>query len=194
MEDPDFPDLAPEERAEVATGPWRFARDWVGAVLADDVDRAWTMMSEELRLALAQMWIFHNPGVLSDSCARGLDRDGLTERLLRADPADGLFINMRSVEIRTIREAMGVASLDQLGTGSRPRPIGVDLELVRLFVMADLDVDDRGKPFFAAGASATCVSVIVSGADGGRRVAGFFDSLFRPGWPPAQERIVNPED
>jgi hypothetical protein len=194
MEDPECLDLAPEELAEVATGPSRFAREWVGAVLADDVDRAWIMMSEELRLALAQMWIFHNPGVVLDPRVRGLDLDGLAERLLRADPNDGLFINMRAVEIRTIRQGLGVASLDQLGTGSRLRPIGVDLELVRLFLIADLDVDDRGNNFLAPGASAKGVSVIVSSAEGEREIAGVGDSLLHPGWPPVWEQIINPED
>lgn len=87
-----------------------------------------------------------------------------------------------------------MASVDQLATGSRPRSVGVDLELVRLFCVADLDVDDRGKPFFAPGAFASGVSVIVSRADGDRRVAGFGDSMLHPGWPPVWEKIINAED
>ena len=114
MDDADFSDLAPEELAEITTGPGLFAWEWVGAVLSDDVGRAWTLMSEEPRLALTQMWIFHNPRVVSDPRARGLDRDGLAERLLRAAPADELFVNMRSVEIRTIRQGFGVASMEEL--------------------------------------------------------------------------------
>lgn len=194
MTDAELPDLTPEEFAELATGSSLFAREWVGEVLANDVVPAWASLSEEFRLALTQMWIYHNPAVLADPRADGLDRDRLAERLLRADPNDGLFVNMREVEIRTVRQSFGEVRMDQLGTGSRPRPIGVDLELVRLFHLADLDVDDRGQHVLMPGASARAVSVFVSGSDGSRRVAGVGDWLLRPGWPPVHERIISPED
>lgn len=192
--DDDLPEFTPEELAELATGPGLFAREWVGAVLADDVVPAWALLSEEFRLALAQMWIYHNPAVLADPRAGGLDRDRLAERLLRADPDDGLFVNMRMVEIRTIRQSLGGVLLDQLGTGSRPRLIDVDLELVHLFYLPDLDVDDRGQRVFKPGAFARSVSVVVAGSDGSRRVAGFGEHLLRPGWPPVHERIIGPAD
>jgi hypothetical protein len=194
MTDAGFPDLTPEEFAHVTTGPNLFALGWVGEVLSHHVEPAWAAISAEFRLALAQMWIYHNPGVLDDPRAGGLDRDGLAERLLDAQSGDELFVNMRAVEIRTIKQSFGEVRFDDLGTGVRPRPIGPSLELVRLLDRTDLATDENGYHYLLPGGSARAVRVIVTSIGEGWEVAGVGQHLLRPGWPPTHEQIVGPAD
>jgi hypothetical protein len=53
------------------------------------------------------------------------------------------------VSLRELRNSFGGLDISQLGPGTRPRPLGPDLELVRLFYLPDLDKDDAGNYVFA---------------------------------------------
>ncbi|MFL6121597.1 hypothetical protein [Actinophytocola sp.] len=194
MTDAGFPDLSPEEFAQLTTGPNRFAMDWVCDVLQQQVEPAWNALSAEFRFGSAQMWIYSNPAVISDPWAGGLDRDRLVERLLEARPDDDLSMNMRTVQIRTIARSFGDVRFEDLGMGSRPRPLGPDLELVRLVYTPDLTVDTNGYHQLLPGASARSVSVLVTTVDRGWKVAGVNEHLLRPGWPPTHEQVAGPTD
>lgn len=186
------PDLSPEAIAQLTTGPNRFALAWVRAVSEGDVASAWEALSDEVQLALAQMWIYHNPAVLEDPLADGLDRDQLAERLLAEE--DQLSVNMRFIEIRTIYTSWGDVEPDKLAMGTNPRPIGPGLEVVRLLHTDDLEVDDKGIHQFQPGTWARSLTVIVASDAQGWRVAGVNDQLIRPGWPPTTEQVVGTTD
>lgn len=185
MADAQFPDLAPEVLAQITTGPNLFALEWVAAVLAEDVEVVWAAMSDRFRLALAQLWIHHTHA--------GGNRDELATRFLHGEP-DSLFREMRLANVREIAEYFGGVHIDELAAGSRPRPIGVDLEMVRLFYTRDLKKDDNGHFRLFPGTIARAFSVIVSGDHGGWQVEGVGHDLLRPGWPPVREQVVGPTD
>lgn len=186
-----FPKLSPEAYAQLVTGPNGFVFEWVRTVLADEAMTAWAPIAAEFRLGLAQTWIHHNPAVLDG----GLDRDRLAERLTRGDAEDDLAARMRADQLGTIRQAFGNVDIDDLGVGSKPRPIGVGLELVRLFRTAGLlQAGGRGIYALAPGSGAQGWDVIVSGEAGTWLVEGVNSHLLRPGWPPTLERVAGPAD
>lgn len=182
--------MSPEELAQAAFGPNQFALQWVQAVADDRAEMVWPQMTPDFRLSLAQWWLVHNPEALNDPSAASLDRDELVPLLAAAKPEHILFRHLARVSLRELRNGFGGLDISKLGPGTRPRPIGPGLELVRLFYLPDLDKDDAGNYVFAAGAAARTVSVLVERRERGWAVAGVGESLLRPGWPPTYERVV----
>jgi len=182
--------MSPEELAQAAFEPNQFALRWVQAVVDDRAEMVWPQMTPDFRLSLAQWWLIHNPEALNDPSATSLDRDELVRLLAAEKPEHILFRHLARVSLRELRNGFGGLDVSQLGPGTRPRPIGPDLELVRLFCLPDLDKDDAGNYVFAAGTAARTVSVLVERREQGWAVAGVGESLLRPGWPPTYERVV----
>ncbi|MFE0203931.1 hypothetical protein [Streptomyces sp. NPDC058985] len=171
-----------------------FALEWIQAVGRDDVEPVWPRMTPDFRLAMAQAWLSRNPTALKDPQASGLDRDSLVRALAVDSPEHPLFRHLSRVSLREIRNSYDNLSTDQLGIASRPRPVGPDMELMRLFHLPDLDVDGSGNYSLAPGASARTANVILRRDGQAWAVAGVGDYLLHPGWPPVLERVVQPED
>ena len=186
--------MSPEELAEAASEPNQFALQWVQAVVDNQAEIVWPQMTPDFRLSLSQWWLIHNPEALNDPSAASVDRDELARILAAEKPEHILFRQLARVLLRELRKSFGGLDVSQLGPGTRPRPMGLDLELVRLFYLPDLDHDDDGNYVFAAGAAARAVSVLVERRDPGWAVAGIGEHLMRPGWPPAYERVVQSGD
>jgi hypothetical protein len=174
--------------------PGMFALEWIQAVGRDDAESVWPRLTPDFRLAMAQAWLSRNPAALKDPQAADLDRDSLVRALAASSPEHPLFRPLSRVSLREIRNSYDNLSTDQLGIASRPRPVGPDLELMRLFYLPDLDVDSNGNYSFAPGASARTANVILLRDGQAWVVAGVGDHLLRPGWPPVLERVVQPED
>lgn len=186
--------MSPEELAQAASEPNQFALQWVQAVVDNQAETVWPQMTPDFRLSLAQWWLTDNPEALDDPSAASLDREELARLLAAEKPEHILFRPLARVSLRELGNGFGGLDVSQLGPGTRPRPIGPDLELVRLFYLPDLDQDDAGNYVFAAGAAARAVSVLVERRDPGWAVAGVGEYLTRPGWPPRYERVVQSAD
>jgi hypothetical protein len=181
-------------QAAIVSGPQRFALRWIQSAGRNQVEGVWPFMTSDLRLAMVQDWLLNNPEAFRHPSAASMGRDDLAHALTADDPQHELFVHVARVSLRGIRNSYGNLNVDELGTGWRPRPMGADLELVRLLYLPDLDVDETGSYVFAPGAAARGASVLVRRAGSAWAVAGFGVGLFHPGWPPRWEEIVNPDD
>lgn len=179
---------------EASQRPEPFAMDWVQAAGRDQVDFVWSQMAADFRLAMTQAWLSRNAAAVSDPSAAGFDRDSLAARLSAPTPQHPLFQHLARVSLREIVNVFAGLDPDLLGAGTRPRPVGPNLELVRLFYLPDLDRDRDGNYVFAPGATARAVSVLVERTDSAWAVAGVGDGILHPGWPPTYETLVAPED
>lgn len=186
--------MSPEERAQAMSGANHFALVWVQAAGQDQIENVWPHMTPEFRLAMTQAWLTKNPRALDDPNAAASNRDELAAHLSEERPQHQLFAHLARVSLREIRNSYGRLDTDQLGPGLRPRPMGLDLELIRLFYLPDLDRDEAGDYVFAPGARARAANVLLQRAGQGWAVAGVGNGLLRPGWPPRWEQIVQPED
>jgi hypothetical protein len=186
--------LSPEELAQAMSGPSHFVLQWIQSVGRNQVETVWPQMTPDFRLAMTQGWLTRNPAALSAPSAVGLDRDQLASILSVENPEHDLFTHLARVSMRDIRNAYGDLDVDQMGPGLRPRPIGANLELVRVFYLPDLGRDQQGNYVFAAGATARAATVLVERHGPDWAVAGVGEGLLRPGWPPAYERIVQAGD
>ena len=186
--------MSPEELAQVDSGPNQFALQWVQAVVGDSAGEVWRQMTPDYRLSLVQLWLTYNPYALNDPSAAFLDRDELAQCLATEEPEHVLFRHVARVSLRELRNSFGSVDISEIAPGTRPRPIGADLELVRLFYLPDLDRDEAGNHVFAAGATARALSVLVNRIAAGWAVAGVGEGLLRPGWPPTYECTVRADD
>ena len=174
--------------------PQPFALGWVQAAAAGQADLVWQLMSTQFRLAAVQGWIWHNPQALDDHSAAGFDCDSLAAHLSQLAPEHELFQHVVRVTLRDITEGFGDLDVDQLAAGSRPRPVGPGLELVRLVYLPDVDRDGEGNYSLAPGAWARNISVFVEWIDSTWAVAGVGEGILHPDRPPAFERLVGPGD
>jgi len=186
--------MSPEELALIDSGPNPFALQWVQAVVGNRPAEVWRQMAPDYRLSLVQLWLAHNPEALNDPSAASLDRDELAGCLAAEEPEHVLFRHVARVSLRELRNSFGDVDISEIAPGTRPRLVGPDLELVRLFYLPDLERDDAGNYVFAAGATARALSVLVNRTAAGWAVAGVGEGLLRPGWPPTFERIVQAND
>lgn len=155
---------------------------------------AWAAMTDDFRLLCVQDWIVHNSGVMSDSAVTGT-RDQLAAALATPAPTHPLWVHAGRVAERAVRSVtLDVVGARELGVASRPRPVGPDLELVRLIPLDQLDVDKDGFHVWRSGQEVECLSLLLQHGQAGWRVAGAGGWLPRPGWPPRMETIVDPGD
>lgn len=187
-------DMTPEEWAQAASGVGLFSLNWVRGVGHDQIENVWPQMTPNFRLALAQGWIWANPDALDDGRAGGMSRDELAQALAHSHPTNSLFADLARVSMRDIRSSYDDLDVDQLGTSTRPRPVGPGLELVRLLYLADLDHDGQGNYTWPDGGVARGVTVLIEHGTEGMAVAGTADGVLRPGWPPVHEQFIQPSD
>lgn len=182
-------DMDPEAFAQMATGPNTFAFGWYKAIYNYDVDAVWVAMSDDFRLAMVQGVVLNYPELVAED----ENSDGVVTDLLRgAHPEAGA---VRAGILKQIRNVYDEVPPADLAMGSRPRPIGPDLELVRLWHLDDVTEHPDGSFTLDPGNSARSVNVLVEGASRETwRVAGVGDSILRPGWPPQLQRMIDPGD
>jgi len=180
--------------AEGTPGPDQTAWAWLEAIRAQDPERLWRLMDPDFRLVNAQGWITMNPEALGHPTVARLDRDTFARELSLENPSHPLWPQFAKVMLREVTQACGGFEHKDLRIGSRPRLIAPELELVRLFPVDELDQDATGQYYFAPGASAVTLSVILRHRGAAWLVAGMGDSIGYPGWPPRFERVVQPDD
>ena len=186
--------LSPDAAFQVQYGPNPLALEWLKAAHREDIDAVWTSMTADFRLVCAQGWIMKNPQCLTHPTVAGLNREAFAAQLADTASKHPLFLHLARVTLREIRNAAGNFDPETLGIGTRPRPIGSNLELVRLLVLADLPRDDDGVHYWPPDTPAYGASVIMQHEASGWFVAGVGAGVMAPGWPPTLELEIDPGD
>jgi len=169
---------------------------WLQTLEKDRFDVTWRALTGDFRLYLIQDWIMNNPGLDHDPSRAGMDRDELAAALAMPEPTHVLWVRGAA---RVAERGLRGATVDHLagrpwGAGSNLRPLGPDLELVRIFPNDQLVPGEDGELVFPPGGVAEVLSVLMELVPGGWLVAGIGGWLPRPGWPPQIEMIASPED
>jgi hypothetical protein len=173
--------LPPQTREELEAhygpdGPVRAAEDWLELVNAGDFDAVWRGMDETLRLAVAQDWIYANRKNTRDFPQHDWDR--LAAHLSECPPRHTPRLSDFNTIMLSKFQAIGYDP-DTWGAGSRPRPIGLDCELI-LFTEASSEPIVFNEPTFIE----TNLMLLMRSTPSGWLVAGFTDEPPVPGWPP----------
>lgn len=165
----DYYEQTPEE-IEAHMGPagpvepaWTFMR----AIFRDaDLAAAWQVAAESLRREMVEAWLRANathPFVLSFDPAQA------TSALVAGDLHHSLWEPFADTQLRAFREGWAHFDLDRYGVGSRPRPVGVDEELV-------VFLDSRGEAIrLKERTPLPGVGLLMRHEPDGWRVAGFPD-------------------
>lgn len=183
-----------DQRAESLSGPGSWALRWYGAVFDEAVGEVWAQMSDDFRLAMVQGVLMGNPeAVKSVTQATRESRDEVAHSVA-ASHDRALTEQVQRIVVRQIKRACEEADPADLSPGTNPRPLGVDLELVRLIYVEDAhgrDADDPGIRTWEPGDQARAVSVVVDSSTGQWRAAGIGHYILRPGWPPEQVQVAD---
>jgi hypothetical protein len=109
---------------------------------------------------------------MSDSSVTGT-RDELAAALSVPTPTHPLRVHTSRVSERAVRSVtVDVVGDRELGVASRLRPIGADLELIRLIPLDQLDVDEHGFAVWRPGQTVQNVSLLLRHGTDGWRIAG----------------------
>jgi hypothetical protein len=79
---------------------------------------------------------------------------------------------------------------NELGQGLFERPVGVDLEAVRLFPTKGLPADVHGQKYVPPGAVVSSLLLIMRRELTSWSVAAVGGQILRPGWPPQHEQLI----
>ena len=148
------------------------AASWYRQLFDSNMLEAWRVMTSSFRLAVTQ-------SVLHAARLEGMVSDSVVADLSSTEPTDPHREKFwAAAHMQLLRVAH---HLDPVGLrlASRPRPLGVDLELIVLVHEADLAVPNAIAP----GESAQAVRLLVAWEDAVPKIAGL-DYLLEPGWPP----------
>lgn len=174
-------------------GPVAAASDWLAAVLADgDYAAAWALMSDDLRLARAQAWLWNNREFFQRA-AEDLDEQA---DMLAAVPSEHPYWDeFAEIETGTFIEAFPLDEYANVGISSKPRPLAPGLELVLYIPMSEAQAVEGATPLDGGG-------VIVGGTEDGMPMKTFAqivvehdgdrwivashngEQMPQPGWPP----------
>jgi hypothetical protein len=159
---------------------WAFAQ----AVLVDrDLRSAWLMMDDNLRLAMAQRFLY---GTLGPQAIADLDKRALAQEDAEAlaagnfdHPLWAMFEDGWSSELdRVWPERIDIS---QWATTTAPRPIGPGLEHVLFLETGGEQIVLQPGEMIAADPS---VNFLLRNADEGWKIASTSTQLPEPGWPP----------
>lgn len=147
-------------------------------------DDAWPLLDENHRRCRAQAWIWNNRE-FSDIAGR---LEELSEWLtVGPHPGELIWDQFCEIELRTAVDAWAERYRRGLGAGSRPRPVGPDLEVVVL-VPTDGDVVQFTEETLVTDA----LVWLVRRTSDGLRLAGWSDREPVPGLPPDLYPDIDP--
>jgi len=156
-------------------GPIKAAQAWIEAGQPGRYDMAWAMTAPGLRLARAQAWIWNNR---KDADIAPQKRDGLAEALAAERPSHPLWEDFAATELHQMRDVYGPFQADSWGASSGPSSVGTEYALV---LFAQLSSEPRiltGQP------QVFSLAFLMRSVGARWILAGFSDSLPKPGWPP----------
>jgi hypothetical protein len=173
--------MSPPERGSAGA----VARAWVEAVMdRQDLDAAWPLTDSDLRVVLVQQWVLAN---LGDPAVASEDRDTLAEELASCPPEHPLWERFASYRVRRWRRFWAGFSLRTWDVEDGTQPLAEGLEIVTFLEK------HRLMGLAAPGPPPVARRFAMRLTGGGWLVAGVDGSaLFRPGWPPTQQRLPAP--
>lgn len=180
---PDEDDFYEQSAEELAAhygpgGPVAAAFQWLELVLvAGDFRAAWERMDANLRLCRAQAWLWNNR---THPLFAPLDPLEQIAPLLVDGGPPALWDDFAAVELEQLQAAWMSKYERELGAASRPRPIGVDLEIVVL-----IPTDGTVTRFETTTLVDDALEFIVRNVEGRWLIAAYGDQLPEPGWPPS---------
>lgn len=119
----------PEEVRAHFEGPVAVAFAWVEALAAGDWGAVWRLSDDEFRLVRVQAWLWSNR---DHPVIAGSDLDQLAAGLAVPEPTVALWPDFAQLEVQRFRQSWAAWDLSNLGAASRPRPVGLDYELILL--------------------------------------------------------------
>lgn len=156
--------------------PQAFAVNWHRLLFAGDMPATWRLMTEDFRRVIAQV-------ALGKARAAGDDVDPVVEGLAVAAPTQP-YVGDLFQAARQIMQRACVVAPDQVGAGVTTRFEAPAYEVVRLWVLEDLEVDAHGERYLPDGARAMGLTLIARVEEPGTwRMAGI-GNVSSPGWPP----------
>lgn len=158
------------------TTPQQFTVDWHRSLFDEDMARVWSLMTTDFRRVIAQV-------VLSANHLPVAELDAIVEELAVPVPRRSDLPQFYTAACTVLQNAC-VYAPGSLGAGSTTHIEAPAFEVVRLYVLKDLSVNDEGHHFLEPEKSARALTLIISAEEGGSwRMAGI-GGLREPGWPP----------
>lgn len=156
--------------------PQRFTLDWHQALFDEDMTQVWSLMTSDFRRVIAQV-------VLGGNQLSVAELDAIVEELAVAAPARSDLPQFYKAACSVLQNAC-VYTPDSVGVGSTTHIEAPAFEVVRLYVLEDLSVDDAGNYFLKPEGSARALTLIVSAAGDSSWLMAGIGGLREPGWPP----------
>jgi tetratricopeptide (TPR) repeat protein len=156
-------------------GPVAAAQNCLALVQRGRMKQLWEELESNLRLVLAQAWIFANR---DHPRLAGLDRDELATELAKPRPRHRLTRDFFATQLDEFRHAYRAYDEETWGAAERPRRFGLDYELVILMETGGDGIDwqpDMSRPSFP---------FLLRRVLGRWRIANFKPEFPTPGWPP----------
>jgi tetratricopeptide (TPR) repeat protein len=161
-------------------GPVMTAQDWLRLVQRGRMKKIWEELEQNLRLVLAQAWIYANRNHPNLS---GLDQDGLAAELARPRPRHRLVRAFFATQLAEFQDAYRTYNDETWGAAERPRRFGIDYELVLLMETGGDAIE------WQPGMSLPAFSILLRRVLGRWRIANFSPEIPIPGWPPISEPL-----
>jgi hypothetical protein len=166
-------------------GPVMAAAEWLRCVLErNDLAEAWPLTDPNLRLVLTQEFLWANR---EHEALAGYDLTDTATSLASCDFEHELWPAFQESQVREFHEAWDEFFSGYYAVASRPRPVGVDYELVK-YVETESD-----EPMWVTEPTLVVAQVyLMRATEGGWLMAGFgVDTPPTPGWPPTPgERAI----
>jgi hypothetical protein len=161
-------------------GPVMAAQDWLASVRRGRMRKLWEEIDPNLRLVLAQAWIFANR---DHPNLAGLDRDKLAAELAKIRPRHKLVRAFFATQLAEIQDAYRAYDNETWGAAERPRRFGVDHELVILMETGGDIIE------WQPGMRLPAIPILLRRVLGRWRIANFSAEMPIPGWPPTSQPL-----
>lgn len=153
-----------------------FAEAWHRLIFAQGMSEAWRLMTEDFRRVVAQT-------AMNSARERGEHVDATVEALSKASPKAEYVHDFYDAASKILQNACTVEP-SMVKAGKTVRVEAPAYEVVRLYVLEDLAVDERGERYLPPETSARALTLIVTAEEyGSWRMAGI-GAVLSPGWPP----------
>ena len=153
-----------------------FAQSWHRSLFENDMNHTWRLMTEDFRRVVAQV-------ALGKAREHGQNVDAIVEALSSESPERGDLSEFHAAAGAILQNACVVPPA-LVGAGITARVEAPAFEVVRLYVLEDLSVDEHGYRYLPPDASARALTLITLADNIGSWEMAGIGSVMSPGWPP----------
>lgn len=158
------------------TTPQKFTLDWHQSLFDQDMSQVWSLMTAEFRRVIAQVVLGANQRPVAEL-------DAIVDELAVVAPTRSDLPQFYKAACTVLQNAC-VYPPGTIGAGSTTHIEAPAFEVVRLYVLEDLSVDDQGNHFLEPDGSARALTLIVASAEDASWLMAGIGGLREPGWPP----------